>query len=263
MNKNNEIDWSKYIAAVWRSNSKFLKPIKDIDIIDFDFLIGIDKQKEQLSLNTELFLSGKEANHALLWGARGMGKSALIKGILNKYHKVGLRLIEIPKEDLVYLLDITDELRESDKKFIIFCDDLTFEDGDVGYKALKSILDGTIEAPPKNILVYATSNRRHLVPERMNDNLDSQVINGEIHMGDVVEETMSLSDRFGLMLSFYSVNQEIYLKMVDNYFSDFQGDFEELHKEAIQYATQKGIRSGRVAKHFYRFYQSILYKSIM
>lgn len=253
----NIIDWSNYLGAVWRTHKKYLKPIKDIDFIHLDSLIGIDEQKKEICNNTELFLSGYQANHVLLWGARGMGKSSIIKGLLEKYHKSGLRVIEIPKEDLVYLLDICDDIRELDYKFIIFCDDLSFEEGDASYKALKSTLEGTIEAPPKNILVYATSNRRHLLSEKMSDNLNKEVINGEIHQGDVVEEKMSLSDRFGLSLSFYSVTQDIYLKMVDNYFGDVQADKKTIHQEAIRYAMQKGIRSGRVAKQFYTYYQHL------
>ncbi len=255
---NSSIDWSNYLAAVWRTHKKYLKPIKDIDFIPLDSLIGIDKQKKQICLNTELFLSGYQANHVLLWGARGMGKSSIIKGLLERYHTQGLRVIEIPKEDLVHLLDICDEIRELNYKFIIFCDDLSFEEGDASYKALKSVLEGTIEAPPKNILVYTTSNRRHLLSEKMSDNVNKEVINGQIHLGDVIEEKMSLSDRFGLSLSFYSVDQVIYLKMVDNYFGDVKADKHKIHQEAIRYAMQKGIRSGRVAKQFYNYYQLLL-----
>lgn len=268
---NNSIDWTNYLAAVWRTHKKFLKPIKDIDFIDLDSLIGIDQQIEQLCFNTELFLSGKKAHHALLWGARGMGKSSLIKGILNKYHGDGLRVIEIPKDDLIHLLDITDDIRDQEQKFIIFCDDLSFEEGDASYKSLKSSLEGTIEAQPKNVLVYATSNRRHLIPEKMSENRQSELIDGEIHQGDAIEEKVSLSDRFGLMLSFYAANQDTYLQMVDSYFSNvddssetsFEGgfdtysaeDIERLHRLAIQYATQKGNRSGRIAKQFFTHYQ--------
>lgn len=252
---NQTIDWNTTLAAVWRSNKQYLKPITEIDLIDIKSLIGIDIQKQKMCLNTELFLAGKEANHALLWGARGMGKSSIIKAVLNKYHSQGLRIIEIPKDDLVYLLDITDEIRNLDQKFIIYCDDLSFEQGDASYKALKSTLEGTIEAPPKNILIYATSNRRHLMPEKMTDNLIRSMVGNEIHEADSTEEKMSLSDRFGLMLSFYAVNQAIYLQIVDSYFPSFRGDIKKLHLEAINYATQKGSRSGRVAKQFYNYYQ--------
>jgi len=257
MNKHS-IDWSKYLAAVWRTNKRYLKPIEEIDFIDLDSLIGIDDQKQQICQNTERFLDGYTANHVLLWGARGMGKSSIIKGLLKKYHEVGLRVIEIPKEDLVHLLDICDEIRTLEYKFIIFCDDLSFEEGDSSYKALKSALEGTIEAPPKNILVYATSNRRHLLSEKMSDNANTEVIDGEIHQGDVVEEKLSLSDRFGISLSFYSVKQEVYLQMVDHYFGDTKSNKKKIDQEAIRYARQKGIRSGRVARQFYHFYQNIL-----
>ena len=260
--RDNSIDWSNTIAAVWRTHKQLLKPINDIDFIALDSLIGIDSQIEQLCFNTELFLSGKQAHHALLWGARGMGKSSLIKGILNKYHTDGLRVIEIPKDDLVYLLDITDDVRDREQKFLIFCDDLSFEEGDASYKSLKSSLEGTIEAPPKNVLVYATSNRRHLIPEKMSENRESKLFDGEIHQGETTEEKVSLSDRFGLMLSFYAANQKTYLEMVDSYFSNlnessgesFAIDIERLHRAAIQYATQKGNRSGRVAKQFFTHY---------
>jgi len=254
----NSINWDEYVAAVWRTNKKYLKAVKDVDFMSLDSLIGIDDQKKKICYNTELFLSGYQANHVLLWGARGMGKSSIIKGILEKYHSKGLRVIEIPKDDLIYLLDICDDIREENYKFIIFCDDLSFEEGDASYKALKSTLEGTIEAAPKNVLVYATSNRRHLLPEKMSDNYNRKVIDGEIHEGDAVEEKMSLSDRFGMSLSFYSVNQEIYLKMVDSYFGENSENKEEIHQEAIRFATQKGLRSGRVAKQFYNYYLHIL-----
>ncbi len=250
------IEWSQYLAAVWRTNRAYLKPVKDIDFISLESLIGIERQVEAVCRNTEQFLAGEEANHVLLWGARGMGKSSIIKGLLAKYHKEGLRVIEIPKDDLVHLLDICDDIRELAYKFIIFCDDLSFEEGDASYKALKSTLEGTIESPPKNILVYATSNRRHLLPERMSDNQSREIINGEIHQSDAVEEKMSLSDRFGLSLSFYSVDQETYLNMVEHYFGDMGAEREKIHKESLRFATQKGIRSGRVAKQFHAYYRN-------
>lgn len=249
------INWETTLAAVWRSRKQFLKPIHDVAYTPLNSLLGIAKQKHQICKNTELFLSGHEANHVLLWGARGTGKSSLIKAILHQYHNQGLRVIEIPKEDLVNLLDILDDIRDLPQQFIIFCDDLSFELGDASYKALKSSLEGTIEAPPSNVLVYATSNRRHLIPDHMSDNQSHELINGEIHASDTIEEKMSLSDRFGLVLSFYPINQKAYLEMVDFYFSNIQEKIDNLHQEAIQYATQKGTRSGRVAKQFYQYYQ--------
>lgn len=250
-----KIDWSETPAAVWRSNRKYLKPVSEVDIIDLDSLIGIDNQKKQICSNTELFLSSHQASHALLWGARGTGKSSIIKGLLNKYYRKGLRIIEIPKDGLKYLLDISDAIRKSQYRFIIFFDDLSFEEGDASYKALKSTLEGTIEAPAKNILIYATSNRRHLLPHKMRDNLEQIVSEGEIHQNDAIEEKMSIVDRFGLVLSFYAVNQETFLKMVDSYFPKFNGNREILHQEAIRYAAKKGIRSGRVAKQFRNYFQ--------
>jgi len=251
---NKKINWDHYNAAIWRSNRKELKPISDVDLIDFNTLVGVEKQIESVCKNTERFLAGNAANHCLLWGARGMGKSSLIKGLLNKYHQQGLRVIEIPKDDLVNIIDITDDIRGIDKKFIVFCDDLSFEDGDNSYRALKTSLEGSLEKPPANVLIYATSNRRHFLPEKMSDNLSRTHINGEIHESDTVEEKLSLADRFGLTISFYAVSQDTYLEMVDSYFEDVDVDREMLHKQAISFATQKGIRSGRVAKQFYQYY---------
>ena len=254
MSDSDKIDWNSYIAAIWRTNRNELKPISEVDLIDFKTLIGVDKQIKSLCENTERFLAGKAANHCLLWGARGMGKSSLIKCLLNEYHDQGLRVIEIPRDDLVNIIDITDDIRSVHKKFIVFCDDLSFEEGDTSYRALKSSLEGSLEKPPANVLIYATSNRRHFLPEKMSDNLSRTNINGEIHESDAVEEKLSLADRFGLTLSFYAVPQDLYLDMVDGYFKGIDVDKEKLHQHAINFATQKGIRSGRVAKQFYQYY---------
>ncbi len=257
MSHNQNIDWDSTIAAIWRSQRHALKPITDVDLIDLNTLIGIDEQKRDICHNTERFLDHKPANHTLLWGARGMGKSSLVKGVLNQYHARGLRVIEIPKEELVNLIEITDEIRNIDKRFIIFCDDLSFDEGDSGYRALKSTLEGTFEKQPQNILIYATSNRRHFVSEKMEDNLARQMIDGEIHESDVTEDKLSLADRFGLALSFYPVSQEVYLQMVDHYFRDQSFEPKEIYEQAIQFATKRGIRSGRVAKQFYQSYTNI------
>jgi hypothetical protein len=251
MSYGQHIDWDNYIAAIWRKNRNALKQITDVDLIDLDSLLGIDEQKALLCRNTERFLADKPANHCLLWGARGMGKSSLVKGILNLYQDQGLRVIEIPKDDLVNLIDITDEIRTIDKKFIVFCDDLSFDDGDSGYRALKSSLEGTFEKPPANILIYATSNRRHFVSEKMQDNVARQMIDGEIHESDVTEDKLSLADRFGLTLGFYPVYQKDYLQMIDYYFRNEAIETHTLYEDAINFATQRGIRSGRVARQFY------------
>ncbi len=250
------IDWSKYDAAIWRTIKKELKPVKDIDNISIDELIGIEKQKEMLIKNTERFISGFPSNHALLWGARGTGKSSLIKAVFNLFRTKGLKLIEINRNDLLYLPEIIDIIRELEYKFIVFCDDFSFNTGDDIYISLKSVLEGSIEAKPSNVLLYVTSNRRHLVPEYSKDNLDSIVTEDEIHYSDSVEEKISLSDRFGLWISFYQSSLNDYLKIVENYFKNFQGDKEELLKAAKLFAASRASRSGRTAKQFYNFYSN-------
>lgn len=249
------IDWHLFHAAIWRQHQTYLRPVKQIDGIRLDELLSIDRQKQLLLANTERFLQGKPANNALLWGARGTGKSSLIKAVFNAYRDQGLRLVEVDKQDLLNLPEIVDEIREQDFRFIIYCDDLSFEAGDGHYKALKSVLDGSIELPPDNVLIYATSNRRHLLPERMADNLDSRVVDGEVHYADAIEEKISLSDRFGLWLSFYPQPQEAYLDMVDRHFADFSGDREALHQAALAFAHGKAAKNGRTAKQFFQFYQ--------
>lgn len=244
------IDWISTHAAVWRSNKGYLKPVKHLDPVTLDHLLGIERQKALVVANTERFLRGEPANNVLLWGARGTGKSSLIKALLNRYAKDGLRVIQIDKEDLVQLLDIVDDVRDRDERFIVFCDDLSFEEGEKGYKALKSVLEGSIELPPENVRIYATSNRRHLLPESMRDNVASEVHDTEIHYADAIEEKISLSDRFGLWLSFYPIDQEQYLAMVDALFGDVT-DRTALHLEAIRFATSKGGRSGRAAQQFF------------
>ncbi len=248
------IDWNNFDAAVWRSIKKELKPIKNIDEISLENLIGINKQKNLLLENTQRFLNNLPANNALLWGARGTGKSSLIKAIFNYFRKDNLKLIEINRNDLIYLPEIIDDIRELDFKFIIFCDDFTFEAGDDTYIPLKTILEGSIEAKPKNILLYATSNRRHLIPEFMNDNAGTKISSDEIHYSDAVEEKISLSDRFGLWISFYHGSLEDYLNIIDSYFQDFSGDKKELFEAAKLFAASRASRSGRTAKQFYNWY---------
>lgn len=250
------IDWNKTTAAVWRQHKSKLRPVKSIDPISLDALIGIDRQKSELVSNTKRFIEGKPANNALLWGARGTGKSSLIKAILNEFKSDGLRLVEVFKNDLHNLPDIVDDLRDQPQRFIIYCDDFSFESNDDSYVALKTVLEGSIEQPPENVLLYATSNRRHLMPEYMKDNLASEIIDGELHYSDAIEERISLSDRFGLWLSFYQPNQEGYLKIVDSYFSDYQGDREALHEAAKVFAASRASKSGRTARQFYNYYSN-------
>ena len=246
------IDWNKTIAASWRARKESLKPVGDVDLMDIDRLLGINRQKKIFCKNIENFLNGKPNNHVLLWGARGTGKSSLVKATLNSYHEQGLRVIEIPKDELKWLIDITDEIRKLDFRFIIFCDDLSFEEGETSYKELKSTLQGSIEKPPENVMIVATSNRRHLIPEQMKDNEQSEVVNGEIHHSDTTEEKMSLSDRFGLALSFYPITQNEYFAIVDMLFSDIAiENLKEFHVLADRFARERGSRSGRIAQQFF------------
>jgi len=246
------IDWNKTIAASWRARKESLKPVGDVDLMDIDRLLGINRQKKIFCKNIENFLNGKPNNHVLLWGARGTGKSSLVKATLNSYHEQGLRVIEIPKDELKWLIDITDEIRKLDFRFIIFCDDLSFEEGETSYKELKSTLQGSIEKPPENVMVVATSNRRHLIPEQMKDNEQSEIVNGEIHHSDTTEEKMSLSDRFGLALSFYPITQDEYFAIVDMLFSGIViENVKEFHVLADRFARERGSRSGRIAQQFF------------
>ncbi len=250
------IDWRSTIAAVWRSNRHFLKPITNVDLVNPDTLLGIDAQKEAIFRNTEYFLRGKPASHTLLWGARGVGKSSLIKAVLSRYHTYGLRMIQLPKDDLQLLVDITDEIVDSHHRFIIYCDDLTFEEGRGEYRSLKSTMEGTLEKPPENVLIYATSNRRHLMPERMSDNYSTLIVDNEIHPSEAVEDKLSLADRFGLSLSFRPMHRETYLEIVDRLFKGRVQDKELLHQEALNYATSRGGHSGRTARHFYNHFNA-------
>jgi hypothetical protein len=246
------INWNETDAAIWRQQKAYLLPVRHFDPIKLDDLMGIDGQKFQLVTNTERFLNSQPANNALLWGARGTGKSSLVKALLNAYKDQGLRLIEVDKQDLVHLPEIVDDIRDLAQRFIIYCDDLSFETGDSQYKSLKSVLEGSIEMPPDNVLVYATSNRRHLLPELMKDNLDSHLVDREVHYSDTVEEKTSLSDRFGLSLGFYPQTAATYLAIVDNLIPfPFEGR-EKLHKAALDYAHSRGSKSGRTAKQFYQ-----------
>jgi hypothetical protein len=221
-----------------------------------DDLKEIEPQKEKIQRNTLQFVQGLPANNVLLTGARGTGKSSLIKACLNTYAPLGLRLIEVDKQDMVDLPDIIDVVATRPEKFIIFCDDLSFEEGEPGYKALKSILDGTVAAATPNVLIYATSNRRHLLPEYMKDNLSyNHTDDGEVHPGEVIEEKISLSERFGLWISFYPFSQDAYLLIVDQWLSSLgvpPNEAVSAHPEALVWALERGSRSGRVAFQFAR-----------
>ena len=245
------ISWNRTPAAVWRRHRQALRPVTRTDPIQLEQLRGIERQKQALVDNTERFLGGLPANNVLLWGARGTGKSSLVKALLNRFLGQGLRVIEVDKDDLVFLPEIVDEVVDLPQRFVVFCDDLSFETGEGSYKALKSVLEGSIELPPENVLVYATSNRRHLMPEYLQDNENIKMVDGEIHPGEAIEEQVSLSDRFGLWLSFYPFREDEYLAMVDALFPD-STDRKELHRQALMFAMTRGGRSGRTAQQFFR-----------
>ena len=254
-------DWTASIAYRYRKRASghgSLEPVKHIGNMALTDLKEIDDQKQKIQRNTEQFVNGKPANNVLLTGARGTGKSSLIKACLNAYSEQGLRLIEVDKADLTDLPDIVDVVSELPEKFIIFCDDLSFEEGEPGYKALKSILDGSIAAATPNVLIYATSNRRHLLPEYMTDNLTyTRADDGEIHPGEVVEEKISLSERFGLWVSFYPFSQDEYLTITAQWLSSFGVDstaIEVARPASLVWALERGSRSGRVAYQFARDY---------
>ncbi len=251
------------VAIAWRyrkrsSGHGVLEPVRHVAAMQLVDLKEIDAQKEKIERNTQQFVAGKPANNVLLTGARGTGKSSLIKACLNVYAAQGLRLIEVDKADLVDLPDIVDVVSDRPEKFIVFCDDLSFEDGEPGYKALKSILDGSVAAATPNVLVYATSNRRHLLPEYMAENLTyTHTADGEVHPGEVVEEKISLSERFGLWVSFYPFSQEEYLTIVAQWLSSLGVPAAEVvaaRAEALVWALERGSRSGRVAYQFARDY---------
>ncbi|PCM42896.1 ATP-binding protein [Marinobacter sp. ANT_B65] len=251
MSGNEPFDWSSTPAAVWRRHRSGLRAVRRLDPVQWSDLTGIDRQQQALARNTERFLAGDPSNNVLLWGARGTGKSSLIKALLNRYKERGLRIIEVDKDDLVNLPEIVDDICDLPFRFIIFCDDLSFDAGETGYKALKTVLEGSLELPPENVRVYATSNRRHLMPEFMSDNLNTRVQDGELHPAEAIDEQVSLADRFGLQLSFYAFSQEVYLQAIDDLFPDV-AEREDLHREAIRFATSKGVRNGRTAQQFFR-----------
>lgn len=248
------IDWSKDIAALWQRHTiggGQLIPVSPRDDVRLDALLGIERQKAALLANTYAFLAGRPANHALLWGARGTGKSSIMRALLNELASEGLRLIQVDRYDLVGLPALVAMLRDLPYRFIVYCDDLSFEGHDDAYKALKSVLDGTLTGPPENVLLYATSNRRHLLSESSRDNEDTTIVDGELHHGDAVEERISLSDRFGLWLAFHPFNQEHFMVVCEHWVKHLGGVWNEKTKaEANRYALKRGVRSGRAAWQF-------------
>jgi uncharacterized protein len=254
-------DWSASTAWRYRKRSSghgVLEPVRHLAGIRLADLKEIDPQKDKIQRNTLQFVNGKPANNVLLTGARGTGKSSLIKACLNEYAAQGLRLIEVDKADMVDLPDIVDVVAPQREKFIVFCDDLSFEEGEPGYKALKSILDGSVAAATPNVLIYATSNRRHLLPEYMKENLSyTHTADGEVHPGEVVEEKISLSERFGLWVSFYPFSQDEYMAITAQWLSWFgvsAAAIDAARPEALVWALERGSRSGRVAYQFARDY---------
>lgn len=252
-------DWSQAVAWRYRKRASghgALEPVRHVGAIALAELKEIDAQKDKIERNTRQFVDGRPANNVLLTGARGTGKSSLIKACLNAYAPRGLRLIEVDKQDLTDLPDIVEVVAGRPEKFIVYCDDLSFEEGEPGYKALKSILDGSVAASTPNVLVYATSNRRHLLPEYMKENLSyTHTDDGELHPGEVVEEKISLSERFGLWVSFYPFSQDEYLAIVAQWLGALGASPAQIasaRPEALVWALERGSRSGRVAYQFAR-----------
>jgi predicted AAA+ superfamily ATPase len=249
------VDWDAALAFRWRGCSarRPLQPIARPHRLALADLLCLDRQKVELDRNTRQFLKGLPANNALLWGARGTGKSSLVKALLNEHAAEGLRIVEVDPPHLVELPDILELLHPRPEKFILYCDDLSFEADDAGYKALKAVLEGSLCAPPPNVLIYATSNRRHLLPEFPADNREAHWVEGELHQGEAVEEKISLSERFGVWLSFHPFTQDQYLAVVRHWLDKLGAaplDWEAARAEALRYALLRGSRSGRVAWQF-------------
>jgi hypothetical protein len=253
-----EPDWKAH-AFLWRRKQGRggLQAVARPHAIRLEDLHDIEAQKEQVERNTRQFLQGRGANNVLLTGSRGTGKSSLVKALLNRYAPEGLRLIEVDKGELTDLPDIIECIAGRPERFILFCDDLSFEASEAGYKALKSVLDGSVAAVPENVLLYATSNRRHLMPEFFDENRDTRHVDGEIHPGEAVEEKISLSDRFGLWLSFYPFDQEAYLRIVAGWLAEFgltPPEIEAARSPALLWALSRASRSGRSAWQFAKDY---------
>lgn len=257
------VDWAHSLAARWvqEGRSGYLMPLHVSLDTRLSDLIGVDKQRDQLARNTRQFIDGLPANHALLWGSRGTGKSSLVRALLAENHQRGLRLIEIERDHLGDLPRVVEQLQKLPQRFVLFCDDLSFEAGESDYRVLKSVLDGSLEQAPDNVLLYATSNRRHLVPEKESDNENWQRVDGELHPSEAVEDKIALSDRFGLWLSFYPFTQEHFLSVVEHWIGqlasasglEWQRD-EALDITAVRWATGRGNRNGRCAYQFARYW---------
>jgi predicted AAA+ superfamily ATPase len=254
-----KVDWSRCHAANWRRHllAGYLEPIDNVESIRLDDLLGIEEQKRTVEDNTRQFLAGLPANNVLLWGARGTGKSSLVRALLHEYAPRGLRVIQVDKDDLVHFPAIVDELKGQPFKFIVFSDDLSFEPGESSYKMLKSALDGSVYAPPENVRIYATSNRRHLVPEYESDNRGAMMVEGEVHHGEGVEEKISVSGRFGIWVPFHPFSQDRYLEVVRMWTEKLCGRngsapkwTKEARDEAILWSQKRGDRSGRIAYQF-------------
>ncbi|WP_317931000.1 ATP-binding protein [Halioxenophilus sp. WMMB6] len=251
------INWQQHYAAIWRPKHNHLRPVARLDPIRLERLLQVDRQKQLLITNTQRFLAGQPANHALLWGAKGTGKSSLIKALLNEYAADGLRVVEVDKADLIDLPEIVDHIHMEPYRFILFCDDLSFDSEETSYKHLKSVLEGSIELPPDNVVLYATSNRRHLVPQTQADNnetLAARMADTSVLHSDTVEEKLSLADRFGLWLSFYPISWQEYQAVVESLFEGVELAIsrEELLDAAKLFARSRGTNSARTAKQFYQ-----------
>jgi len=250
-----ELNASSALRWRHRDNRYWLEPVKHTSSIELDDLKCIDRQKTAIVQNTRQFINAVPANNALLWGPRGTGKSSLVKAILNQFKNEGLRVIEVQRQYLVDLLDICDAISNTDGRFIIYCDDLSFEANDPSYKALKAVVDGSISTTPENVLIYATSNRRHLMPEYMSENQQGRIIEGELHLSETTEEKVSLSERFGLWLAFHPFNQDQYLTIIDHWVMKMGApvkDRDQMHQDALRWALAHGSRSGRIAWQFAR-----------
>ena len=253
------IDWSTCHAANWRrhSFSGYLEPVRVTDTTTLKELLGVDEQKEIMVNNTRQFLAGLPANNALLWGSRGSGKSSIVKALLNEFAPQGLRFIQVEKEDLIYLSEIFTAVENQPYRFILLCDDLTFEVGELSYKMLKSALDGSVYSAPENVLIYVTSNRRHLLPEYEGDHLGGKFVRGELQQSEAMEEKVSLSDRFGIWVAFYAFSQDRYLDAVrlnvekECSLRNVQIPWSsEIERDAVQWSHDKSKRCGRTAYQF-------------
>lgn len=255
------LDWNSVVAARWQREGRggYLQPVRASLDLALSDLVGIDAQREQLLRNTRQFVAGLPANHALLWGARGTGKSSLVRALLAAYAADGLRLIEIERDCLADLPKVVEALAGLAQRFVLFCDDLSFDSGEGDYRVLKSVLDGSLERAPDNVLLYATSNRRHLLPEKESDNLDSRMVDGELHPSEAIEDRIALSDRFGLWISFYPFTQDHFLAVVRHWIEVLAGQAglqwqwsHELEIIAVRWAGGRGNRNGRCAYQFAR-----------